>query len=360
MNTPREVLAEGKKLGLPDKFCSVPFIGLLIEPDGKVGLCRIKGDEAEIGNLHENSILEIWNSPKAQAWRQEFLDGKPITCKTEVRHKQCHRCIEQNIQLKPEDLTVVQRLKPRRIAFNLNGKCNLECVMCTIWQKPNGLYDKNGFWDQFDDLITDLVEVELLSGEPFIQKDTYKLINMISARKPEARWVITTNLNWKLTPYIKDHLDKIAIRNLIVSIDSPNPVTYPLIRKNGNLSLLLRTLQDLGHYEKERIACGLSGLQIQANFLVQKLNWHELKEINDFKKKYKVNIFRTFLYEPFEHSVLSLPEAERIAIVEFYLENLTPDENNLNVILPILDSLPPIFKAQYFTHLKSLSVGASC
>jgi len=332
----------------------VPFTGLMIEPDGKVGFCRMKGSEFAAGNLHHQSLLEIWNGAVVQAWRQEFLDGNPTTCQREMRHRQCHKCTLQNMKIPKSDATVIQTRMPRRIAFNLNGKCNLSCIMCEIWQKPNGFYDTNGFWDQLDDLIVDLEEVELLSGEPFIQKDTYRLIDFISKRRPDCKWTLTTNNNWKMNAVIRSHLDQIKIRNVIVSLDSVNPVTYPLIRKKGNLALALQTLRDLLDYEKSRLERGLSGLQIQVNFLIQKANWSELKEIAAFQKEYGVQIFRTFLYEPSHLSLLSLSEAERIQIIETYRKELSPEDTTLNIILPILDSLPKIYKAQYFLHLQSL------
>jgi molybdenum cofactor biosynthesis enzyme MoaA len=351
VKTAQEVLEAYKERGLPQKFCSVPFTTLQLEPDGVVGGCRQKGTEFPMGSLNENSLMEIWNGPKIRQWRQEFLDGKPLICKTEVRHYQCHTCPEYNSLLPAAELSVWQEKKPSRIAFNLNGKCNLECQMCHVWQKPNGLYDKNGFWDWIPEFVPHLKEVELLSGEPFIQRDTYKLIDLISKKNPECRWIITTNANWKLTPEIKKKLDKIQIRNLIISLDSLVPETYAKIRKKGDLSRALATLRDLQSYEQDRLSRGLSGLQLKVNFLVQKLNWRELGSFYDFKISQGVEIFRSFLYEPSEHSLLSLSETERSAIVDYYRLNCTREQVAMRVILPLLDSLSPLIRAEFFEHL---------
>ncbi len=355
MKTAQDVVSEYQKLGLSAKFCTVPFTTLLLEPDGLVGACRQKGCEFPVGRLQDNTIDEIWNGQALRQWRREFLDGKPVNCAKEVRHVQCHTCPEYNYLLPHLDISEVQSRKPSRIAFNLNGKCNLECQMCHIWQKPNGFYDQIGFWEKLQELIVDLKEVELLSGEPFIQKDTYKLIDQISESKPDVRWIITTNLNWKLTDYVKSKLDKIKIRNLIVSIDSLIPESYAKIRKKGNLSLALSTLDDLIDYDKDRVARGLSSLNIHANFLVQKDNWKELGSFHDFKIAKGVHVFRTFLHEPFEHSLLSLPENERESILEYFLKNLRKEQMSMRVILPLLDSVHPIYKAQYFEQLSSLA-----
>lgn len=351
MKTAKDVVNEYKKIGLTEKFCTVPFTTILLEPDGLVGACRQKGCEFPIGKLQDNTIDEIWNGESIKRWRREFLEGKPVTCAKEVRHIQCHTCPEYNYLLPHVELSEVQTRKPSRIAFNLNGKCNLECQMCHIWQKPNGFYDQIGFWEKLEELVTDLQEVELLSGEPFIQKDTYKLIDQISNLRPSCRWTITTNANWKLTDFVKEKLDKIKIRNLIVSLDSLVPQNYQKIRKKGNLELALTTLDDLMAYDKDRIARGIGTMNIRVNFLVQKDNWQELGSFQEFKNRKGVEIFRTFLLEPFEHSLLSLPESGKQEVLDYYLENLKPEQMNLRIILPLLDSVHPIHKAQFFEKM---------
>ena len=353
MKTSEDVIQEYAKRGLSPKFCTVPFTTILLEPDGLVGGCRQKGCEFPMGRIQDNTIDEIWNGEKFRQWRREFLDGKPQICSREVRHYQCNNCPEYNSLLPHLDISEVQSRKPSRIAFNLNGKCNLECQMCHVWQKPNGLYDQNGFWEKFEELTTDLKEVELLSGEPFIQKDTYKLIEKISVLRPDAQWVITTNANWKLTDYVKERLDKIKFRNIIVSLDSLVPENYEKIRKKGNLQLALQTLDDLLTYEKTRVARGLTPLNIRINFLVQKDNWRELGSFYDFKVKKGVEIFRTFLYEPFEHSLLSLPQSEREEILDYFIKTLSREQMVLRVILPLLDSVHPVYKAQFFEKMAS-------
>lgn len=352
MKTRTDVLAEYQRLGLPKKFCTVPFTTVLLEPDGLVGGCRQKGcDEFPMGDLNTQTLDEIWNGEKFQKWRQEFLDGDPVSCAEEVQSYQCHSCPEYNSLLPDVDKKAIQSKKPSRIAFNFNGKCNLECQMCHVWQKPNGFYDKMGIWDQLDSYITDLKEVELLSGEPFIQKDTYRLIDVISQKKPEAKWIITTNANWKLTDYIKSKLDKISFRNLIVSLDSLVPENYMKIRKKGNLKKALETLRDIQAYEASRIQRGLSPLNIRINFLVQKDNWRELGSFYDFKQEYGVEIFRTFLYRPFEHSILSLSDSDREDILAFYKTHLPAEKLPTRVVLPILNSVNPVIKAQFLSHM---------
>lgn len=356
-NSSKEVENYHKELGYSENFCIAPFTTLLLEPDGKVGACRHKGCEFPVGNILENTFEEIWNGSFIKGWRQEFLDGKPAICKTEVKDRKCHHCPEYNsLTKKTKSISLHQKIKPMRLAFNFNGHCNLECQMCHVWQKPNALYDQIKFWDQLDFWIENLEEVELLSGEPFIQKDTYKLIDIISIKKPDAEWTITTNANWKLNDHIKSQLNKIKMKNLIISLDSTKEGTYKIIRKKGDFNKALNTLKELQQYDKWRVENGLTSLNIKINFLFQQENWSELGDVYNFSKTHNVEVFRTFLYEPEQYSLLSLPESRRIEMLEWYFKELSLDQilNSTRVIRPLLDSLMPVNKFYFYDRYSTL------
>ncbi len=350
----RDVAAEFEARALPKNFCHVPFAALILEPDGRVGSCRMKGTEFTVGNLNDNTLEEIWNGPTLRQWRREFLSGDVKMCKSEVRYKGCNTCPEYNSLLPSIDPSEVQTKSPLRIALNLNGKCNLECRMCHIWKEPNGLYDKNGWWDQVAGWVKTVHEIELLSGEPFIQKDTYRLIDSISESNPDCLWTITTNANWKFNDHVRRALDKIKFKHLTVSIDSLDFETYPKLRKNGDLAQLLETVDRLIEYDKTRIARGLGSLNIHVCFLVQKDNWQEMARFHEYGAAKGVDHFLIFLFEPLDYSLLSLSEAEREEILRFYTRTLSREHLNLSrkVFLPLLDSLSPLAKAEHLLEFQ--------
>lgn len=361
MNNPIELVSAKEvesfyvQNGLNRDFCLAPFTTLLLEPDGRVGACRHKGAEFPVGNILHQNFDEIWNGDFLKKWRAEFLDGKPMICADEVKFRKCNSCPSYSKLFPKAQVSVHQLKKPSRIAFNFNGHCNLECNMCHIWQKENGLYDKINFWDQFSGWIEDLEEVELLSGEPFIQKDTYKLIDLISENKPDAYWTITTNANWILTDFIKNKLDKIKVKNIIISLDCVTEKFYKEIRKKGNFYKALTTLRALKEYEIARFDAGLSRLNIKVNFLIQKINWTDLALVEEFSKVEKVDIFRTFLYEPADLSLLTLDESKRVHVLDWYFENMCISslKSSMRVIRPLLDSLSPINKIYFYEKFYS-------
>lgn len=340
------------KKGLdPTQFCIMPFVNLILEPDGSVGLCRQKGSDFTLGYIQEDSIENIWNGPFARRWRREFLEGKPHICNSELRHKGCQLCPSLNSMLEDVQLSEVQESFPLRLTANFNGKCNLQCQMCDVWQMPNGLYTDLNFWEPAKkSIFPHLKEIDMLSGEPFIQPDTYRLIDEVSSVNPNCSWSITTNLHWNLSQRIKDYLDKIKVKNIIVSIDSLVPESYAKIRYPGKLAVVLETFKNLKEYEVERIARGLGPLNIHVNFLIQKENWREASSMIEFCLKNEAMPFLTFLYRPSQFSLNDLNYKERLNILDYYFKNSNWSELSLmrRVWTPLIERLEKIDKAHFF------------
>ena len=350
-----DILKKLKELGLPENFCPVPFSTLIAEPDGRVGSCRLKGAEFEIGNILETEdIFEIWNSDFIKKWRNEFLTGNVKICEQEIRHRGCNLCSENNKLLDKIDLTDHQN-KILKFTANFNGFCNLECQMCHIWKKPNGLYDKIGFWEIAEEKIFPFIlEMDFLSGEPFLQKDTFKLIDKVSPINPNCKWLFTTNSNYKYTDRLSQYLDKIIIKSLMISIDSLDEDCFAKIRKNGNLSLVLETSEKYRQYRDGREARGLETFPILLGFLIQKDNWKELDKVLDYCKKMNFRPHIQYTYVPEQFSLLDWDEKKHLEILDWYLNNLTWDqiEMGIRAITPSFDKISTIDKVNFLLKFK--------
>lgn len=347
-----------EKKGLnPQGFCLVPFTNLILEPGGHVGVCRQKGTEFTVGHLDTNTIEEIWNNSTMQKWRQEFLEGNPQICATEMKYKKCHLCPENNQLLPFVELNPIQKKLPIKLTANLNGFCNLECKMCDVWELPNRYYDSTTFWEEGEKKIFPFIkEIDFLSGEPFLQKDTYKLIKKISHLNPHCKWSFTTNLHWILTSTIKQHLDKIHLKNLIISIDGVQKKTYESIRLKGKFSFVLKNIQRMIEYNKERTNLKHGPFNIHMNFLVQKDNWKEVFQALDFCKDHNISPFLTFLYRPFELSLLHFSLKEKKEVLDTWFKHI--HSHNImfvkRVLSPLIDSLPKYEKGFYLLEIKNL------
>lgn len=338
-----------------DGFCLVPFTTIILEPNGSVGVCRQKGTEFSIGNITEKPINEIWNNDFIKQWRREFLEGKPLICKSEVSHKHCNLCPQNNQMLDHVDFAEEQTKPFIKLTANFNGKCNLQCQMCHVWKLPNGLYDEINFWEPAKrDIFPFVKEIDLLSGEPFIQPDTFRLINDVQQVNPDCKWMFTTNAHWKLNTRIKESLDKIFIKYIVLSVDSLIPETYYKIRYPGKLSIVLQNIDELLHYNQKRVESGLNKIEFNFNFLVQKDNWREVKNVIQFCLEKDILPFITYLYEPTPFSLDTLKDEEKTSILDFYFDELNIEELNIimRIILPLISGLPPVLKGEYYLKVQ--------
>lgn len=339
-----------------EKFCIIPFSNIILEPDGKVGMCRQKGSDFPIGNIKKNTIAEIWNNEKAQKWRREFLEEKPKKCKENIAHTHCNLCHSNNDHWQYVELSEIQTKPIIKLTANLNGKCNLQCNMCHIWRKPNDIYNEENFWiPAKKDIFPYLKELEMLSGEPFIQKDTFRLIEEVSSVNPDCEWSITTNGHYQLGDFHKKLLDKIKLKNLLISVDSINESTYSIIRYPGNVNTVLKTIDDFLDYNKTRSE-KIGKINIRLNFLIVKENWQELESMLDFCAQKKIHPFIAFCYMPQENSLLTLSYEERLKILNFYLDTINWQklQYSMRVIKPLLDGLKKIDKVECLLKLQKL------
>jgi MoaA/NifB/PqqE/SkfB family radical SAM enzyme len=350
----KALTSEQIRTSLPKDFCPLPFKQMFFYPTGEVFTCCEIG--YKLGDAQKSSLKEIWNGKDAQNLREEFLSGKPVTCATQIKFKRCHLANEH--LLTGLELNKVQAEPAQAFDLMLNGKCNLECVMCPVWTLPNQVYDQSTFWQEGKDgIFANLKQISVKSGEPFIQKDTYRLIEQVSAVNTECQWQFTTNGQYKLTPYIIDHLDKIKLDCIRVSIDSIDEINYPKIRKRGDLAKTLATLDGFADYRDKRLQLG-RGFELSINMAVQKQNWMEPPKLIELAEKKGATPIFLFVYTPLEESITSLPAKERVEILNYYLDFLSDRpkfSRSLGTIMrPIMGSLPDDLKFDAILRWTSL------
>ena len=163
------------------------------------------------------------------------------------------------------------------------------------------------------------------------------MMDMMAKINPDCLWTITTNLNWDFSPEIQSAFNKLKFKNIIASYDSLDPQTYREIRKGGDHSLATKTLESLAAYSK---SCD-NPFEVVINFLIQRENWREIERQINFAEKLGVHSFRSYVYIPLEFSLSSLPEHEKVEIIDEMLNifGCATIERSMKVIRPIIDSL---------------------
>jgi len=317
-------------------FCAAPFTQLVLEHNGFVLPCGMLCNY-KLGSVTNMSIQEIWNGEKLRTLRREFLSDEIKICANMINLLQCNQCYAHLISHVVQE--EIQTSAPKRLDVRLNGRCNLQCIMCQVWNGPNGIYDSVGFWEKGPtEIFPQLVEMCVLGGEPFIQNDTFRLIQEVSTVNTDCLWEFTTNANWKLSDKIKNSLNLINIHYIAVSIDSLDPVVYPTIRISGNLDLALRTIDDLVDYRKERFLSGQGYFNLCMRMVVRTDNYREIPEFIQYANQRKIHpAFNFQRYPPNLGGFVAAPNSLKKEALS-YLEDCFQTTQCVSLI-PVLDQL---------------------
>ncbi|MEQ1878000.1 MAG: radical SAM protein, partial [Bdellovibrionia bacterium] len=284
-----------------------------------------------------------WNGEKIRSWRREFLTGNIKTCAEHIRHRKCNKEIFNQQLIEHIELSEIQSTPPKRMSPDFNGQCNLRCGMCTIWKQPNGLYDKLNFWEDAEkNLFPYLKQVDPLAGEPLIQKDTFRLMDIMARVNPSAVWRITTNGHWKFTPQLKERLEKIAIGGINVSLDAVTQEVYAKVRERGRIGIVRKAIDELAKYRLERKAGHGTAFTLNINMTVQKHNWKEMAALVRLALRKEAVPLILMLYRPSDLSLLSLSEIARREIVNYYFATMNWKilKYCRRVVVALLESLP--------------------
>lgn len=181
-------------------FCSLPFTGVFLGSDGGVRpCCSLRG---ELGNINENSLDEIINGEIATSIRKAIVNDE--------WHPMCSQC--QNLESRGArtervgTLPLYDELKSStekdfiltKLDLRWSNTCNLTCNYCyeyfsSKWAEIKGI-KVNANKDIAEEKVFSFIEenmkknpnirynVNLLGGEPLLQKPNSKLLDTISSR----------------------------------------------------------------------------------------------------------------------------------------------------------------------------------
>ena len=285
----------GDRLSNSKTFCMHPFTGLATREDGAVKICC---RSQPIGWIQDDSLENIWNNYQMRDARKKVLCGeRPDVCKPcfdledqgveSLRQRHIKNAIpESRINLYPnavdalrDDYTMPFEFPTMEI--KLNNLCNLKCRMCnpldsTSWKdwdevvpfykkennylvptverlvKTPGQYigpfdDTDKWWESFEKLLPHFRRVEFAGGEPLMDPQHYKILDMLKpyAKNIEIKYATNgTTLGIKGGRTIHDywpHFRSVAVN---VSIDGIHDV-YNYIRGNGDFNQVEENIKEI-------------------------------------------------------------------------------------------------------------------
>lgn len=237
-------------------FCLMPWMHMHTWPNGNTYMCCASDPEAPLGVLSdENTLKDIWNSPRMQRNRLSMLQNIPVS--------ECSRCYEIESyggnSLRTDTIRdffhhinkidetkldgTVDKMNLPYVDFRFSNFCNLRCRTCgpelssrwslehnillnkepgsVVINKPN--ISPEIFWGDIEEILPTIERVYFAGGEPLLMEEHYKFLTlMIERGRTDIKLVYNTNLSVSsyksihITEYWK-HFKEVVI---LASLDS--------------------------------------------------------------------------------------------------------------------------------------------
>jgi MoaA/NifB/PqqE/SkfB family radical SAM enzyme len=294
-----------------------PFTGLATRSDGAVmACCR----SHPVGWIQDQSLEEIWNNQSMKKIRQQVLNSKrPSECEPcftledqgveSLRQRHIAGVIpESRINLYPDALTKLNNdfsmpFEIPTMEIKLNNLCNLKCRMChpmdsTSWNdylSVEEFYVKEGnfmveeikklnlinkpyldkfensenWWNSFKKLLPYFRRVEFAGGEPLMDPQHYKILDMLKPYGKNIELKYATNgtvLGIKGNRTIHNYWPHFKSIALNVSIDGIGK-SYEYVRGNGNFEDIITNIKEMQKIKNVTRIVGAVAVQV-SNILV--------------------------------------------------------------------------------------------
>lgn len=245
-------------------FCTLPWLGLLVQPNGIVRNCAISKDS--IGDINQTPLHDILHGQKNQEIKQDMLN--------DVFHDRCSQChtLEKNqpntmdqvsnrvwyLKTLPiKDLDFFDNVDNHRLKMlDLRWKntCNFACVYCgpdlsSAWaaelNRPQHISDSalEQSLNYIYDNIHTVDHVYLAGGEPLLIKENLNLLNKLYEVNPNVSIRINTNLS-VINNDIYNQIKKFKNVHWTISVDNIKE-QFEYVRFGGKWKTFVTNLDQL-------------------------------------------------------------------------------------------------------------------
>lgn len=334
-----------------------PFTGLATREDGAIcACCR----SYPVGFIDKDNLEDIWNNDVMKRIRKQVLNNeRPVECKPcfdledqgveSLRQRHIAGKIpEARINLYPNALDALQEdysmpFEIATIELKLNNLCNLKCRMChpgdstswNDWDQVEEFYKKEksiiailidnhnlknkphldkfednpNWWNSFEKLLPYFRRVEFAGGEPLMDPQHYRILDMLAPYGDQIEIKYATNLTmlgksnrtvWQYWPKFKSVAVNVSIDGIWDS--------YDYIRGNGSFSEIVHNIKQIQTIPNISRIVGAVTVQVSNVLVLDKIIEYFLDDIGIIFHSHRVSF-------PVELSVQVLPtELKSLAI----------------------------------------------
>ncbi|MBF0344977.1 MAG: hypothetical protein HQL06_12205 [Nitrospirae bacterium] len=289
---------------LKDYFCFFPFVYLSLTRGGGCFCCCSSWLPTTIGNVYEDDVNNVWNSPVIEDIRTSILDGSfsfcdKMSCYMIMLRLLPHRntlsdyindkvgSLSPNIKEKIRSIALeiptmgtVMPFKPFFLNLANDASCNLACPSCRNDKIILDTTELREIDEATDNVVIPLLKtaavVELSgAGDPFASRSCMRILGAIDNNDfPDLKLVLMTNgnlLNSEMWQRFKNLARYVASIN--ISIDAATQQTYSLLRRGGDFYTVIENAKFAGQlFRHGKIE------NLKLCYVVQKENFNEMKE----------------------------------------------------------------------------------
>lgn len=309
-------------------FCMHPFTGLATREDGAIQVCC---RSHPIGNIQEETLEQAWNNENMQRIRRQVLNGdRPPECQPcfsledqgveSLRQRHIKGVIpEARINLYPNALDKISYdftmpFEIPTMEIKLNNLCNLKCRMChpgdsTSWNdwseikdfyKDTGkviynlveennlekkpLLDKfennSSWWGSLEKNLPYFRRVEFAGGEPLIDPQHYKILDMLApyGNNIEIKYATNLTILGKSNRTIWEYWPKFKSVAVNVSIDGLG-TSYEYIRGNASWAELINNIKQIQTIPNISRIVGAVAVQVSNVMILDKMIEYFLNDL---------------------------------------------------------------------------------
>jgi MoaA/NifB/PqqE/SkfB family radical SAM enzyme len=285
-------------------LCWHPYNYVEVRKFGAVNICCPQWNPAEIGNIFDDTLENIWASEKAKRIRDTIENGSFKYCNSETCPKiQSWRSgglitnTPGNVENLRKDLS--KSKTPTHVHLVVDHSCNLACPSCrglkvtqlnsiekekgyisitrtlaSLFPEPHNEYKLLGMDGSGEIFSSELYRTIFETHDVFTKTDLW----------PNLHFVLTTNgtmMTEKIQRKYKslfDHVQKIEI-----SIDAGNKESYERVRLGGDWDLLWKNIEYFYSNTKNK------KIEWIWNLIVQQNNYESIPELFNLANKFQEN-----------------------------------------------------------------------
>lgn len=259
--------------------CPKPFDTVLIDSQGSCFICECTAWLPQsVGNLHKNTLDEVFKSATAEHLRDSIRDGSYRYC----NFSQCQWLQKDIVENYKGALPKISTIR-----LAIDNSCNLACPSCRkskiFHKKGQMLKMRLSLADKINDYLKrhDNIHIHIGSdGDPFASLVYRHFMREVPDNKS---FTFNFQTNGLLLKKMFDRLSNVfcRLKELNISIDGATKKTYEMLRKGGNFDLLLENLEFIKQYHQH--------FKINFHMVVQKSNWQEMNQMINLAEKFNVN-----------------------------------------------------------------------